>query len=263
MEHGTCADGLIPVKRSLKFVPTIVVTLLMYAHAAKPAKWSKAAKVLSTDAADIACSPRQSSFYAPDLGTTLTVLCHWNSSVSVYSVQVKIANGRTFEAPSDEGAKELLWSPDSRSFFVNGGTSSHAGFFVAVYLLDRDHGLRKIDVTSLAQRDMVASFPPCEAWNRNGDDECKQIVANSRYNMSVIRWSSDSSAIDIFAEIPCSNSYGGIMCQVKGYRVNATTGQIIKSYPARSIPAVWKEAMGWQMRVPEAPRYGAANITFK
>ena len=29
--------------------------------------------------------------------------------------------------------QELLWSPDSKSFFINGGTSAYAGFAVHVY----------------------------------------------------------------------------------------------------------------------------------
>src|SRR5579871_4966294 len=58
---------------------------------------------------------------------------------------------------------DLLWSPDSKAFFVNGGDGgSYWGDFVYVYLLG-DKYLKRRNVTHQAQRDMVKTFPPCKA----------------------------------------------------------------------------------------------------
>ena len=161
-------------------------------------------------------------------------------------------NARDVELP--EGASELLWAPDSNSFFINGGKSGYAGFFVLVYDLRSDH-VEGRDITSEAQKDMVAIFPPCKAANRTEED-CKRIEQNLQYNMSGLAWTRGSAAIVVFAEVPCSSSYGGIMCQVEGYELDVATGRILRRLTAREMKKEWQKAAAWEIRIPDPPTYG-------
>lgn len=224
--------------------------------------WAKRAIALQIAPADSPCAPAHEPVLSPDKQKNVEVLCTSESGESKYAVHVRGAAGLSGTASLSEGANEVLWSPDSKSFLINGGLSSYSGFFLKVYRLHAGK-LQIKDVTAAAQQDMVNSFPPCKAWNRDGNEECKRIAANPQFNMSGIGWSEDSSAIEVIAEVPCSSSYGGIMCQVKGYELKVSDGHILNSYAARNIPAAWKLNMAWKLRIPEAPKYGAANVTFR
>src|SRR5208337_1696076 len=77
----------------------------------------------------------------------------------------------THEAALPEGFEniDLLWSPDSHAFFVDGcNGGAYWGFWVYVYLVDDPEAPR--DVTEEAQRDMLAQFPPCKAAYPNAQD---------------------------------------------------------------------------------------------
>lgn len=153
-----------------------------------------------------------------------------------------------------------MWAPNSRAFLVNGGFSAIAGFFTTAYLILPGE-IRKIDFTEAAQRDMVASFPPCNAWNRDVDD-CRGIAKDPEFNMSGITWLPDSSAVAVFAEVPCSSSYGGIMCQVLGYELNVSDGSILRRMTAKQFRSKWGVYATWSIRIPDPPTYGPANVTF-
>jgi len=101
---------------------------------------------------------------------------------------------------------------------------------------------------------MVASFPPCKAKYRDART-CQQIEANPQFNMSGIAWVNGHFAILVVAEVPCSSLYGGIMCQVKGYKVNAENGQILEQMTASQLSSRWQKSMAWHFRVPEPPEY--------
>ena len=150
--------------------------------------------------------------------------------------------------------EELLWSPDSKAFFINGSSSAYAGFAVFVYEL-RPDGVVALEVTRAAQRDMVATFPPCKAAYRD-PEFCKALETSSYYNMSGLAWTRGSSAIAVFAEIPCSGSYGGIGCQVMGYEVAIPSGRILRRLTARETKKRWQSSMAWNMSIPGPPAYG-------
>jgi hypothetical protein len=101
---------------------------------------------------------------------------------------------------------------------------------------------------------MVSTFPPCKALNRDEND-CKRIAADPQFNMSGISWRDDSSAINVFAEVPWSSSYGGIMCQVSGYQLSVPTGAILKRVPASDVDRLWRMSMAWKVRIPDPPEY--------
>ena len=155
---------------------------------------------------------------------------------------------------------DLLWSPDSKAFLVNGGNGgAYWGFWVYVYLTD-DPQLKPLDPTRDASRDMVKAFPPCEAAAPNSEscnldaETCQKAGADDEYNMTGIDWV-NSSTILIMAEVPCSTSQGGIMCQVMGYELELPTGRIIKRIDAKELKRDWQKSMAWDFRIPDPPKY--------
>ena len=74
--------------------------------------------------------------------------------------------------------------------------------------------------------------------------------------MSGVGWAQDSKSVFVFAEVPCSSSYGGIMCQVLGYQLGLPDGSILKKLTAQQVKTEWGNMMGWAMYVPDPPIYG-------
>jgi hypothetical protein len=219
--------------------------------------WAKRSTAL-----DLSCTAHPPAITAPDHQSSVEVICSLHKDDDpTYVLRVITADHHLFDLPLEEGAHELLWAPNSKSFFVNGGESAYSGFFVSVYEMDSSTGVRKRTLTGAAQRDMVKSFPPCKAWNRD-DDECARITREPQYNMSGLGWTEDSSAVYVFAEVPCSSSYGGIMCQVLGYELNVRSGRILKRLPAQQVKQEWAQFAAWDIRVPDPPKYGAAHVTW-
>jgi hypothetical protein len=112
-------------------------------------------------------------------------------------------------------------------------------------------------MTQAIQADMVRLFPPCKALNRDAQN-CASIAKHPEWNISGIAWANGSAAIIVMAEVPCSSSYGGIMCQVQGYELNVPTGAIVKRFSPRELKAQWQGSMAWEMRIPEPPEFGPA-----
>jgi hypothetical protein len=218
--------------------------------------WAKQATAL-----DLSCSSRTRAISSPNRQYTLQVVCTKHGEDDpTYALRLITPDKRRSESPLDEGAHELLWAPNSSAFFVDGGTNAYAGFFVAVYQIEPS-GMRKVIVTNTAQRDMVEQFPPCKAYNRD-EETCRRIVNNPEYNMSGLGWRDDSAAIDVFAEVPCSSSYGGIMCQALGYELSVPGGRILVRFSAQQAKQQWSKNAAWEIRVPDPPQYGPAHVTW-
>jgi hypothetical protein len=153
----------------------------------------------------------------------------------------------------DKRGDELLWSPNSKEFLINGSGNAFSGFFVDVYQIGPKE-VEKFDVTEAAQRDMVRSFPPCKATILD-ERECHRMENDPDYNMSAVAWVPEKSAIIVMAEIPCSSSYGGIMCQVLGYEIQVPSGKILQRLTAKELKENWQHDMGWRMSIPSPPDY--------
>ena len=179
---------------------------------------------------------------------------------------VTTPDGRTRETTLPYGFQDidLLWSPDSRAFFVNGGDGGgYWGFWVYAYLL-KDPKLEPIDIAAEARLDMVKSFPPCKATYLD-KKTCKRMESSPQpddYNVSGIDWTTDSAVV-VMAEVPCAGSYGGIMCQVMGYELEVPTGNILKRMTAPDFAAKWQRSMAFKFEVPDPPEYcdQASNLT--
>ena len=236
--------------RSIAVLPLLSCIVLGGEAAAQQPIWSRAASVL-----DMSCEPAAAKLLSPDRHITIDVRCDIrNAADSPYLLRVRAGKKQIAELPIPEGAHEIVWSPDSRSFFLDGGESAYAGFFVKVYTIEDQAAVREHSVTSLAQRDMVDAFPPCKAANH--DKDCSRIEGNPEYNMSGLGWSADSKAIFVFAEVPCSSSYGGIMCQVRGYEIDVASGQIRQRLSALQVKQQWQTMAAWNISVPDSPEYG-------
>jgi len=208
--------------------------------------WAKHATALD-------CRRGAQTIKSPDHLTSMRVICEDRP----FGLEVITANGHRQQVGLRFGADELLWAPNSRSFFVNGGFSSYTGFFVDVYQFDESGDLVSPPVTEAAFKDMVKSFPPCKASKRD-DAECAKMSRDPEYfNMSGLEWSSDSSAVYVFAEVPCSSRYGGIMCQVLGYEMSVPEGRILKRLSAQETKKEWRRFAAWKINIPKPPEYGS------
>jgi hypothetical protein len=220
------------------------------ARASENPRWAKRAIAL-----DLSCPLSPNVNVSPDKQYSVEVVCHRRKEDDpTYSLRVRTGKGTPTEVPLDEGAHELLWAPNSRAFFVDGATTAYAGFFVSVYQLTPRGRIDKRIVTSAAQGDMVASFPPCKASNHD-EAACHRIETDPEYNMSGVGWTGDSSAVNVVAEVPCSSSYGGIMCQVNGYEISVPDGRIQKRLAATEVSLQWRD-MAWTLHIPDPPSYG-------
>ena len=149
--------------------------------------------------------------------------------------------------------QEIVWAPDSSAFVVNGSESAHAGNDFVVYRIDSDR-ISAARVAAAAQRDMVATYPPCKASGLDRD-ACQRIATSLKFNMSAIAWTRGSSSLVVFAEVPCSSSHGGIMCQVMGYELDVATGRILLRMDALEFKRRYQSQMAWPMRIPDKPSY--------
>ena len=144
-----------------------------------------------------------------------------------------------------------------QSIFVDGGPSSHAGFFVTVYLAG-EHSVTKLSVNQQRSTGHRANVSALQGF-QPGRNNLQAIEAQPEFNMSGLAWVEQSSAIIVMAEIPCSSSYGGVMCAVQRYQLKVPTGTIEKRMTARQLKAQWQQTMAWDMRIPDHRAMGQHN----
>jgi hypothetical protein len=241
--------------KRLQFLFSLAVclnALVSFARSENPI-WAKEAVSLSA-CTNIRSTPKL--IPSPDGKLRVEVRCHnaKNDNDPIPFLSITLPRGRLQSINLREGARELLWAPDSSAFFVNGGESAYSGFWISVYIIKSD-SIAKVDLVHDAQSDMVASFPPCRASNRD-ESLCRKITEKPEYNMSGVTWSGGGSAIIVVAEVPCSSLYGGIMCQVLGYKLDAATGRIIQRMNPSELKEKWQSEMAWDLRIPAPPKYG-------
>ncbi|UWZ83881.1 hypothetical protein [Occallatibacter riparius] len=174
----------------------------------------------------------------------------------IASFRLHLRDGSIREGSFPDGFQniDLLWSPDSKAFFVNGGNGGgYWGFFVYVYHVD-DSDLEPVNIMRIAQLDMVKTFPPCRASYLDRE-ECVYLEKEPDANMSGIDWAGDSSAFIVMAEVPCSGGHGGIMCQVMGYKLDAKTGAILERMPSPHFKHEWQPGMAFRFHIPDPPEY--------
>jgi hypothetical protein len=223
--------------------------------------WAKAGTFLSPRCESP--SGERQTFKSPDGKIVAELRCrnHQDDDDPLLYLRVRFPSGRISDVTLQRKVlhglsrrpQELLWAPDSKAFLVNGSENSYSGFFVDVYRVQGET-ITSVKVTAHAQRDMVRSFPPCRAAKLDSD-LCRAIRKSPQYNMSGVSWTDRSSAVIVMSEVPCSSSYGGIMCQVLGYKLDAKNGAILQRMTATELKTKWQEHMAFEMKVPEPPEY--------
>ena len=205
--------------------------------------------------------------WSPDRHWVVEFQCQGKRDDFVPHLRIRASNGKWQELQfrkgetSDyeyQGGDEVLWSPDSKTFFVNGNENGYTNYLL-LYHMDAS-GWRSHNIDLKVQRDMVKSFPPCKAFNRD-DKDCLKTTGDPEFNVAGITWSNNGSTLIVMAEVPCTSYYGGIMCQVEGYEIDVPNGAIIRRMTARELKSCWQGSMAWKLRIPEPPRYGPAQHT--
>lgn len=151
---------------------------------------------------------------------------------------------------------EITWSPDSKCFFINANQNGYADEVVVVHCLDEPN-FGPGDIAHYVVRDMVRSFPPCRAAGPTEvRDHCAEMAAQGDYiGVLGLDWIHGSSEIVVMADIPCSSSYGGIMCQVLGYEIAVPSGKILRRMEPKEFANRWQHSMVWKFHIPDPPEY--------
>jgi len=149
--------------------------------------------------------------------------------------------------------QEVLWSTDSSSLLINGSDGGEGPEYVFVYRVGEADS-RPLDVIA-AQRDMVQSFPLCKATDAAPEDCASLAEHPEEINVAAIEWTRGASAVVVMAEMPCSSRFGGVMCQVKGYEIEASSGKILRAMEAKEFAHRWQRSMAFKFHVPEPAEY--------
>jgi len=149
---------------------------------------------------------------------------------------------------------EVVWSPDSKAFFISGNNNANGSDDFAVFFLDEPAlGARRIKQD--VEKDMVRSFPPCKAAPPPISN-CAEVAEDPDFaGVLAIDWNGDSARIVVIAEVTCSSSMGGIMCQVLGYELDARSGRILRRMEPKEFARSWQHSMAWKFRIPDPPAF--------
>ena len=150
---------------------------------------------------------------------------------------------------------EVVWSPDSKAFFITGNNNANGWDESAVHLLS-DPDLGPGNIFGDVQQDMARSFPPCRAKYYHPAN-CAEYAAHPDEYIGVIGldWIGGSLGVVVMAEVPCSSYWGGIMCQVLGYEVEVPSGKILRRMEPREFKRRWQKSMAWNFEIPDPPEY--------
>lgn len=172
-------------------------------------------------------------FYVPDV-ELITASGHWNLSI-----------------PVDWNDFDVLWSPDSKFVALTGNMN---GYMESVRVFQiTESGPVNVDVAKMPFADMIRRFPPCRALHAD-PTVCGASHDDEDFNFAAIAWA-DTHTLVLMSEVPCTSLWGGIMCQVMGYKVNLPGGNIVETMLARDFQRKWQHEMAWRFRVPEPPEW--------
>ena len=238
------------------FATAILIGLSAHSLAGGNPIWSKAGVRLPTGCED---SRDVQVVRSPGGRARVEVRCGGTSAIGKTVLRVTAAKNSPVDVALHTPAgsfwrpEELVWAPDASAFAINGSEGAIAGLEFVVVDIERVP-IAPVRISAAAQRDMVATYPPCRARDLEPDD-CQRITGNPEFNMSAIAWTRGARAVVVFAEVPCSSRYGGIMCQAMGYELEVATGRILARMAPRELKRRFQSHMAWPMRIPDAPLY--------
>lgn len=144
---------------------------------------------------------------------------------------------------------EVLWAPNSEAFAVTVAPNAYTESSFVWRLVGNK--VEKVPIDAFIFTDMIKTFPPCRASNVTSGD-CHQIEQNPQFNVAAVAWENNGTLV-LMSEIPCSSSYGGVMCQLRGYEFRVNDGVLLRSLNAREFKHRWQVEAAWNIRIPEAP----------
>jgi hypothetical protein len=225
--------------------------------------WAKAAAPIDGWCLHKDHAPRL--FRSPDRQWVIAFECRGTSGDRTPHIQIGRDGGKWQELPlrengtpelSFKGPDELMWSPNSRSFFVNGNENGYTNYML-LYHLDAD-GWHSRNLATQVQRDMVVSFPPCKA-SHHDKQFCREWERSPEHNIAALAWTRGGSGLIVMAEVPPTGSWGGILGQVQGYELSVPDGRILTRFTATELKAKWQGSMNWMMKIPAPPEYEPAS----
>ncbi|HTZ75430.1 MAG TPA: hypothetical protein VMB47_16020 [Candidatus Aquilonibacter sp.] len=150
---------------------------------------------------------------------------------------------------------EILWSPNSQALFISGNNNANSDYHFAVYRVSQSKVEVVDDVAQEALQDMVRSFPPCRA--KDPIANCAELAKapDDYIGTAAIDWLPDSSGIVMMAEVTCSSSMGGIMCETLGYEIEIPSGKILRRMEPKDFAKRWQQSMAWKFQDPGPPEF--------
>jgi len=219
--------------------------------------WSKKGTVFWMGCADDFLRCRPLKIPSPDRANLVAIDYDEDPKYpGIETVRIKVfASGKELGEVNPVGTveNELVWSPDSKAFFISGNDNANTWYHVAVHRLD-DPKLGPNYITEEIEEDMVRSFPPCRA--KDPIDHCEEVAAERDYfGTAGIDWIGNSSKMVVMAEVDCSSLMGGIMCAVLGYEIEVPSGRILQRMEPREFARRWQHSMAWKFHIPEPPEF--------
>lgn len=151
--------------------------------------------------------------------------------------------------------EEVLWSPDSQTLAVTGSDSGITNWTKIFRLANKTP--QTVSLRAV-QEDMAVTYPICEGQNIE-EAVCRAEKNGDQFNYATIAWADATTAV-IMAEIPCSSSQGGMMCQVEGYEIDVRSGHILRRMTARELKKRWQSKLAWNLRIPDGPNLKSKTL---
>jgi len=148
---------------------------------------------------------------------------------------------------------EVLWSPDSKNLALTGAFNAYTNSTKILHLTA--DGSQATPLGEL-QKNMALLYPPCKALDAL-TDVCNADEDGVSFNYATVVWANPHTVV-IMAEVPCSSSQGGIMCQVAGYELDTRTGRIANRMTARQLKQRWQSSLAFNLRIPTPPEWKKA-----
>lgn len=186
-----------------------------------------------------------------------TLTADSKDGVSIPTLEVRTPKGQWDLPIGDSEAPwvdvDVSWSLDSQFVALSGNINGYMNSMRVFHI--EDAGPVEIDAARKSFEDMLRRFPPCRGRSSVDPDFCEKISQHENYiNFAAVDWM-DSHTLILMSEVPCESRWGGIMCQVMGYEVDASTGKIVDVMTAREFKKQWQHAMPFRFHIPEAPEW--------
>jgi len=238
----------------MRFLLCIAIASLIFNSSARAGDhiWSKKGTVVSTVVGNEGIGKvGPLEIYSPDRSNRVEVMFVDSGGTRDATPVIALYKGENelqlplYGAPTE---LEILWSPDSQSVAVTGSDTGITNW-TKIFRL-RDDKPEAVNLQPV-QQDMAATYPICEGQNIE-EAVCRAEKNGDQFNYATIAWADATTAV-IMAEIPCSSSQGGMMCQVEGYEIDVRSGHILRRMTARELKRRWQSKLAWNLRIPDGP----------